>query len=286
MLDLRHFFDKETYTLTYLVYDKDSLDCILIDPVWNYDQSSSTVSERSVNEVLGFIDKNSLRLQLVLETHAHADHLSGAQVLKKKFPEIKIGIGKRIIEVQKTFKEIFNLPDLNSSGAQFDLLFDDNEEIKAGSINIKCIFTPGHTPACASYLIDDMLFVGDALFMPDYGTGRCDFPLGSSSDLYESITKKIFTLPDETKIYTCHDYLPNGRELRFQTTVAECKKNNIQLNQSTSKREYVEFRNKRDAMLKTPKLLLPSIQVNINGGNLPNVEENNVSYLKIPVRSK
>jgi len=285
-LTLKHFFDDKTKTLTYLVFDEMSLDCVIIDPVLDYDQASSQISKESVEKVINFVQNNSLRVHYILETHAHADHLSGAQDLKSIFTNAKLVIGSKITEVQKTFSKIYNLKDLNSRGDQFDILVDEDTVLEAGSINIRVIETPGHTPACVSYLIDKHLFTGDALFMPDYGTGRCDFPAGCAKDLYHSIQEKLYNLPEDTLYYTCHDYQPGGRELRFQSTIEESKKSNVQLNSSTSEKEFVEFREKRDATLSAPTLLLPSIQINIDGGHLPKAEDNGTSYIKIPLNTK
>lgn len=286
MYKVKHFFDEQTYTLTYVVYDTITMDAIIIDPVLNYDQASSTISEHSIDIVCDFIEKEGLKLHAVLETHAHADHLTGAVEIKKRYPHIKIAVGKDITKVQSTFKDVFNLRDLNEEGIQFDLLLSEDEDSHFGSIKVKTISTPGHTPACSSYYIGSFLFTGDALFMPDYGTGRCDFPMGSAKDLYHSIHEKLYKLPDETEYFTCHDYQPNGRELRYKSTIGESKKSNIQLSDKTTEKEYIEFREKRDKTLSSPKLLLPSIQVNIDGGRLPDAEANGKSYLKIPIRSK
>lgn len=283
-LKVQHFFDKDTYTLTYLVYDDESKDSIIIDPVLNYDQASSKTNMESINALDSFITQRKLKPHYILETHAHADHLTGAVELKNRYPEIKVAIGRNITKVQSTFKDIFNLKDFNESGVQFDKLLDENEVLNAGAIKVKTIYTPGHTPACSSYLIDNLLFTGDALFMPDYGTGRCDFPMGSAKDLYQSIHEKLYTLPDETRYFTCHDYQPNGRELRYESTIGESKRENIQLKQETSEAEFIDFREKRDAKLSAPKLLLPSIQINIDGGHMPKAEDNGSSYIKIPIK--
>ena len=281
---LETFFDKDTYTLTYVVYDENSKDAIVIDPVLDYDPAASKISYDSILKVQDFINSKKLNVHYILETHAHADHLTGAAELKKRIPTAKVGIGKNITKVQDLFSGVFNLKDFNTNGVQFDILLNEEEPLEAGTIAIKTIFTPGHTPACSSYLIDDMIFTGDALFMPDFGTGRCDFPAGSAKDLYHSIHEKLYKLPDETRVLTGHDYQPNGRELKYESTIGESKESNIQLKESTTEAEFVEFRTKRDATLAAPRLLLPSIQVNIDAGHLPLVEDNGARYLKIPVR--
>ena len=225
-----------------------------------------------------------LKLHYILETHAHADHLTGAQPLKALFPGAKVAIGARITEVQNVFKQIFNFGDqFATDGRQFDVLLQDGSETKAGSLTFKTIYTPGHTPACASYLIGDAVFTGDALFMPDSGTGRCDFPAGSAEVLFESISK-LYKLPDSTRFFTGHDYQPNGRELRFESTIGESKRSNIQLTGTTSKADYVSFRTARDKTLSAPRLLLPSIQVNADAGHLPAAESNGKRYLKMPIK--
>lgn len=285
-LELNAFFDKTTFTLTYCVFDTESKDAILIDPVLDYDQASSEYSFTSINKVKAFIEENDLDLLAIIETHAHADHLSGAAELKKIFSHAKVGIGHKITKVQAEFKEVFNLKNLKTDASQFEILFNEDEIISFGTIHIKTYSTPGHTPACSSYLIGDMLFVGDALFMPDYGTGRCDFPGGSARDLYHSIHNKLYKLPDETRVFTGHDYSPGGRDMAFESTIGEQKKNNIQLKYNTSEEDYILFREKRDSTLTAPKLLLPSIQLNINGGVLPSKAENGMAYLKIPISEK
>lgn len=284
-IEIKHFFDQATSTLTYVVHDPKTLDAIIIDPVWDYDPAASRLSTKSMEQVVAYIQEKKLNPHYVMETHAHADHLSSSQLFKNIFPHIKVVIGERITEVQKVFKPVFNMPkDFNTFGADFDILLKEGSVLEAGSLKIKTLFTPGHTPACASYLIEDALFTGDAIFMPDSGTGRCDFPAGSAESLYDSVHNKIYNLPDSTRIFVGHDYQPNGRELKFETSVAEQKEKNIQLKAHTSKEEFVEFRTKRDATLSAPKLLLPSIQINIRAGHLPPPEENGMSYLKLPLR--
>lgn len=283
-MQIKHFFDTDTFTLSYIVYDEISKDAVIIDPLLDYEPQGAKISRESLKLLLKFIEEKNLNILFILETHAHADHLTAAQDLKKKFPKAVLAIGENITIVQKTFKKIFNFhSSFKTDGSQFDRLLKDNEVVRAGTMSFKVIFTPGHTPACACYLFDDALFVGDALFMPDYGTGRCDFPAGSAEDLYMSIKIKIYTLPAQTRIFVCHDYQPNGRELKFETTVGEEKAKNIQLREGTQKEEFVKFRSDRDETLSPPKLLLPSIQVNIDAGKLPEPEENGQRYLKIPI---
>ena len=283
-LTIKEFFDKATWTLTYVVSDSKTSDAIIIDPVWDYDPATSKLSTTSADELLSYIKNHNLHVHYILETHAHADHISGAQVLKQKLPYAKVGIGARISEVQKIFKDFFNLDSsFNTNGNQFDVLLNEQENIKAGSIEIKTIFTPGHTPACSSFLIEDCAFVGDAIFMPDYGTGRCDFPAGSADDLYISVHKKLYALPDSTRVFVGHDYMPNKRGLQFESTIGEQKEKNIQLKAHTTRDEFVGFRTARDKTLDAPKLILPSVQINIAAGLLPEDENNGQKYLKIPI---
>ncbi|MBX7232490.1 MAG: MBL fold metallo-hydrolase [Bdellovibrionales bacterium] len=285
---VKSVYDEITATVTHIVFDQNTLDAVVIDPVLDYDPASSKIFFDSVHKIETFIKKENLSVHLCLETHAHADHLSGAQELKKRFPQIKIAIGSKITEVQMTFKKVFNLPDFFvPNGSQFDLLLDENSFIHAGSIEIKVISTPGHTPACISYWIGDALFTGDALFMPDTGTGRCDFPSGSAQSLYESIVNKLYKLPDSLRVFVGHDYKGNGtREAKWETTLEQEKLYNIQLKAYTTKEDYVRLRQTRDSTLAAPRLLLPSIQINIDGGRLPAPEENGVSYIKLPIKSR
>ena len=284
-LIIKEFFNKATWTLTYVVSDKNTFDAIIIDPVWDYDPGASKLSTTSVDEILSYVNDNKLNVHYILETHAHADHISGAQVLKQKIPNAKIGIGAKITDVQKVFKTFFNLnSDFNTNGNQFDILLTEDDILKAGSIEIKTLFTPGHTPACSSFIIEDCAFVGDAIFMPDSGTGRCDFPAGSADDLYVSVHKKLYALPDSTRVFVGHDYMPNDRELQFESTIGEQKEKNIQLKAHTTREEFVVFRTTRDKTLEAPKLILPSVQINIAAGLLPVAESNGEQYLKIPIR--
>lgn len=287
MIQIKEFFDKSTFTLTYVVWDPMTNDAVVIDPVLDYDPGSSTVKEDSIKAVAAFIDKETLKVHYILETHAHADHLSGSQPLKKRYPQAKLAIGARIAEVQKIFKPIFDLPDtFPTDGRQFDRLLEEGETFSAGKVPIEVRYTPGHTPACCSYIIDDAVFTGDALFMPDYGVGRCDFPAGNAEILYESVTKQLYSLPDATRVFTAHDYLPNGRALRFESTIGEEKRSNIHINAETPKEAFVKFRTERDKTLAAPRLLLPSVQVNIDAGNLPPEHANGRRYLSIPISSK
>lgn len=284
-MDIKTLYDENTFTLTYVVYDKKTKDAVIIDPVLDYDPASGKTSFDSIDKLVAFTSEHALHVHYILETHAHADHISSAHELKKSFfPNAKIGIGVRITEVQETFKGVFNLePSFATDGSQFDVLIQDGETITAGSISIKAINTPGHTPACLSYLIEDALFTGDAIFMPDYGTGRCDFPKGDANALYDSVAEKIYSLPDETRIFVGHDYQPGGRELRFESTVGEQKESNIQLSKNTSREEFVTFRRNRDSGLNAPRLLFPSVQVNVAAGEFPKPENNGMVYLKTPI---
>ena len=236
---------------------------------------------------MGFIRNKKLTILMVLETHAHADHLSGSQELKRIFPQAKLAIGHGITEVQKIFKSVYNFaPDFAVDGRQFDRLLRNGERVKAGRLLFEVIDTPGHTPACTTFRFEDKIFTVDAIFMPDYGTGRCDFPGGSAEHLYQSIQNRLYTLPDETKVYTGHDYPPNGRPLAFLSTIGEQKAKNIQLNARTSMEDFVHFRQTRDVKLKVPHLLHPCVQVNIDAGHVPEPESNGLAYVKIPLKIK
>jgi glyoxylase-like metal-dependent hydrolase (beta-lactamase superfamily II) len=282
-MEIKSFFDDRTSTLTYVVYDPKSFDAIVIDPVMDYDPAGGGISSESVAKVVTFLNDHRLLLHYVLETHAHADHLSGSQLLKEACPNVKVAIGRRITEVQATFRDVFALGQgFPVDGRQFDRLLDDGGVLEAGTIKLRTIFTPGHTPACVSYLIDDALFTGDAIFMPDSGAGRCDFPGGSAKTLYASVHQRIYQLPDETRTFVGHDYQPGGRELRYQTTVGEQKRANVALKAETTESDFVTFREKRDATLPAPKLLFQSVQVNIDAGRLPE-PVNGIRYLRMPL---
>lgn len=281
-MQIETFYDPRTYTLTYVAYDPATRDAVIVDPVLDYDPLAVTAYTESVDKVMRFIDDVGLKVHSVLETHAHADHISASQLLKDKYGA-EVVIGDAITKVQETFKGVFNFgPDFVSDGSQFDRLVKDGASFDAGSLKVEVIATPGHTPACVCYKIDDAVFTGDSIFMPDFGTGRCDFPNGSAEDLYDSI-QKLYALPDDTRLLVGHDYQPGGREVAWETTVGKSKTDNIQLKGETSKADFVRFRTERDQKLKPPVLLFQSVQININAGRMPAAEDNGRRYLKLPV---
>jgi glyoxylase-like metal-dependent hydrolase (beta-lactamase superfamily II) len=281
--DIQSFFDEATSTITYLVADPATHVAAIIDPVLDYDHRSGKASTRSADAVLAAAAAKRLRIEWILETHAHADHLSAAPYLKGK-TGAKVGIGEHIREVQTIFRPVFNLGDVSGDGSEFDHLFKDGETFRLGNLDVEVLHTPGHTPACVSYHLGDAVFVGDTVFMPDYGTARADFPGGSAKALYRSI-QRLLSLPDTTCLFLCHDYTGPGRqEHRWETTVAEQRARNIHVHEGVSEEAFIALREQRDAGLPAPNLLLPSIQVNIRAGKLPQPEGNGVRYLKIPVR--
>jgi glyoxylase-like metal-dependent hydrolase (beta-lactamase superfamily II) len=285
-MNIETFFDPTTSTLTYVVFDPKTRDAVVIDPVLDYDPLSSTTSTASVERVETFLTRKKLKLHFVLETHAHADHLSGSQYLKRRF-DARVAIGATITEVQKVFAEIFDLGSAFApDGSQFDKLLRDGERFAAGSLEIEVLATPGHTPACVTYKIGDAAFTGDALFIEDYGTGRCDFPRGSADALYTSVHERLYALADATRVFVGHDYQPNGRPVRSETTIGRSKEANVQLRASTSREEFVNRRNERDAKLAAPRLLFPSVQVNIDAGRLPKPHANGRRYITIPLNLK
>lgn len=280
--DIKAFFDEATSTVTYVVSDSASRKAAIIDPVLDYDHRAGKITTAGADQILEFIANNSLEVSWILETHAHADHLSAAQYLKAK-TKAPIGIGEHIGEVQKIFAPIFDEQIPAIAGGEFDHLFRDGETFSLGSHHFEVIATPGHTPACIAYKIDDAVFVGDTLFMPDYGTARADFPGGDARTLYRSI-RRILDLPPATRLFMCHDYKAPGRDTyAWETTVAEQRAKNVQIHDAISEEEFVTARQARDATLAAPVLLLPSIQVNIHAGHLPKPAQNNRRYLKIPL---
>jgi glyoxylase-like metal-dependent hydrolase (beta-lactamase superfamily II) len=281
-MKIKEFYDPQTFTLTYVVFDEATHDAVVIDPVLDYEPGASQTGTASVDAVSRFLERESLHLHHVLETHAHADHLSGSQLLKRRHGAA-VAIGARITEVQETFRAILDLgPEFRTDGSQFDRLLADGEVLRAGSLGVRVIATPGHTPACVSYLVGDALFTGDALFIEDFGTGRCDFPRGSAEDLFDSV-QRLYALPDATRVFVGHDYQPDHRALRFETTIGASKRANIQLRADTTRDAFVALRRGRDATLAAPRLLLPSVQVNVNAGVLPRPASNGIRYLRLPV---
>ena len=278
------FFDPQTWTVTYLVWDRASKHAAVIDPVLDYDFKSGHTSTRSAEPVLACVREQGLQLDWILETHAHADHLSGARYLQDQLGG-RIAIGEHIREVQATFKTIYNLErNFLPDGSQFDHLFKDGETFSIGEVQATALLVPGHTPADMAYLIDGAAFVGDTLFMPDVGTARADFPGGDAHRLYRSI-RRLLALPPETKLYVCHDYPPAGRAPKWQTTVSEQRAHNIHVRDGIGEDEFVSKRNARDATLEVPTLILPSIQVNVRAGQLPPPDDNGVAYLRIPLNA-
>jgi glyoxylase-like metal-dependent hydrolase (beta-lactamase superfamily II) len=280
-MKIETIFDPRTYTLTYIVWDEHSKDAVVIDPVLDFDPLSVRFFNETNDRVAEVVEANGLRLRWILETHAHADHISGSQWLREKFGA-KIAIGAKITMIQDFFGSLFNRPDVVGNHGAFDRLLDDGEVLEAGTLAVGVIATPGHTPACVTYRIGDAIFTGDALFMPDFGTGRCDFPKGSADDLYNSV-QKLYALPDDTRVFVGHDYQPGGRELRYETTIGESKASNKQLQSVTTREDFVRFRSERDAKLSPPKLIFQSIQANVVAGKLPPEESNGMRYLKLPI---
>ncbi|QXG23675.1 MBL fold metallo-hydrolase [Pseudomonas viridiflava] len=281
-------FDSHTWTVSYLVMDLPSKQCAIIDSVLDYDPKSGRTHTESADRMLGRVRALQASVQWILETHVHADHLSAAAYLKEHLTG-QIAIGRHITQVQETFGALFNAPaDFARDGSQFDVLLDDGATFAIGSLQARALHTPGHTPACMSYLVEiggqTVAFVGDTLFMPDYGTARCDFPGASARTLYRSI-RRLLDLPPQTLLFMCHDYLPNGRALKYMTTVAEQRASNIHVRDGIDENAFVSMREARDATLEMPVLMLPSVQVNMRCGHLPEPEDNGVRYLKIPLNS-
>lgn len=281
-VDIQAFFDEPTNTVSYLVADPQTKKAAVIDPVLDYDQRSGKASTASAEKILQAAQQAGLEIVWILETHAHADHLSAAPYLKQR-TGAKVAIGEHIRDVQQIFRPIFNLDNVTGDGSEFDRLLRDGERFNLGSLEIEVLHTPGHTPACVSYLISDAVFVGDTMFMPDYGTARADFPGGDAATLYQSI-QRLLSLPPSTRIFLCHDYKAPGREeYVWETSVEAQRKHNVHVHEGVSQDEFVAMRQQRDATLAAPTLLLPSIQVNIRAGRLPEAESNGVRYLKLPI---
>jgi len=280
--NVKAFFDEATFTVSYVVSDPATSRAAIIDPVLDFDAASGRTSTHSANEIIAFVSDNDLGVDWILETHVHADHLSGAPSLQKKLGG-QTAIGQHVTAVQSEFKDVFNLSDLATDGSQFDHRFADGEEFNVGNLGGRVIATPGHTPACVTYVIGDSAYVGDTLFMPDFGTARTDFPGGNAAQLYGSI-QKILELPNDTRLYMCHDYKAPGRDVyAWETTVAAQRDNNIHINKDVSEEEFIKMREGRDRELGMPKLILPAIQVNVRAGQLPDPEDNDIRYLKIPL---
>jgi glyoxylase-like metal-dependent hydrolase (beta-lactamase superfamily II) len=278
------FFDPATWTVSYLVHNGPGSAAAIIDSVLDYDPKSGRTRTTSADKLIDQVQAQGLQVQWILETHAHADHLSAAPYLKKKLGG-QIAIGDQITRVQKVFKGIFNLePEFRLDGSQFDVLLQDGQAFSIGELTARVMAVPGHTPACVAYQVGDAVFVGDTLFMPDVGTARCDFPGGDASALYASV-QKVLSLPPETRLFMCHDYPPNARPVAFETTVAAQRAHNIHVHDGVSQAEFVEMRTRRDATLEMPVLILPAVQVNIRAGHMPPPEANGTAYLKIPINA-
>jgi glyoxylase-like metal-dependent hydrolase (beta-lactamase superfamily II) len=287
-LQVEGLFDPATWTVSYIVLDKGTKQCALVDSVLDYDSKSGRTSHASADRLIAGVRALGASVQWILETHVHADHLSAAPYLKQELGG-QLGIGQHITTVQKVFGSLFNAgPDFAHDGRQFDHLFADGETFAIGSLKARAMHTPGHTPACMTYLVEDATlsaaFVGDTLFMPDYGTARCDFPGGDARTLFRSINK-VLSLPPETQLYLCHDYQPGGREVQFVSTVAEERETNVHVRNGISEEEFVAMRHARDATLGMPTLILPAVQVNMRAGQLPEAESNGTRYIKIPLNA-
>ena len=282
--EIKAFFHEPTYTVTYVVADPKTSKCAIIDSALDYDPKSGRTETTAADELIAYVKENDLTVEWIMETHVHADHLTAAPYLKENLGGT-VCIGDHVPAVQKVFKGVFNAEaKMSVDGSQFDQLLKDGEVIKCGELDIRVLYTPGHTPACVSYVIGDAVFIGDTMFMPDFGTARCDFPGGDAAQLYASI-QKILAMPDETKLYMCHDYAPGGREYLWESTVGEQKAKNIHVNSNVNEAAFVEMRTNRDKELDMPVLILPSVQVNMRAGDFPEPEDNGVSYLKIPLNA-
>ena len=282
-MEIEPFYDERTSTLTYVVFDCGARVGVVIDPVLDFDAASGRTWTESADAVARFLDDRGLRVPYVLDTHAHADHITAIPYFKLRYGARSV-IGAHITAVQQATREIFHLGDTcPTDGRPFDVLIADGEKLDVGPFIVEALHTPGHTPACMTYRIGDALFVGDTLFQPDYGTARCDFPGGSAEELHASISRLYASFPRETRVFTCHDYRPGGRPMQFESTIWEQAAHNVQLNTRTSRQDFIAFRKTRDASLAMPALILPSIQLNVRAGELPAPEANGVSYLKLPL---
>jgi len=280
--DVKGFFDDETHTISYVITDKQTNSCAVLDSVLDLDYASGKINYLNADKIINFITENNLKLSWLIETHVHADHLSAAPYIQQNLGG-KIAISKEIVKVQEIFGKVFNAgTEFERDGSQFDLLLEDGDTYEIGNLRGKALHTPGHTPACMAHVIEDTVFVGDTLFMPDGGTARADFPGGDARTLFRSI-QKILALPDNTRMFVCHDYMPNGREVKWETTVSEQKQNNIHIGDAIHEDEFVKLREKRDSTLGMPKLIMPSIQVNMRAGNMPPSEDNGSTFLKVPI---
>jgi glyoxylase-like metal-dependent hydrolase (beta-lactamase superfamily II) len=278
------FFDPATWTVSYVVYEKEGSACAIVDSVLDYDPKSGRTRTDSADRIAAHVRDKKLQVEWILETHAHADHLSAAHYLRNMLGG-KIAIGAGITKVQEVFKRIFNLePQFRADGSQFDRLLQDGEAFAIGALTAQALSVPGHTPACVAYKVGDAMFVGDTLFMPDVGTARCDFPGGDAHSLYRSV-RRVLDLPAATRLFMCHDYPPAGREPAWETTVAEQRQKNIHVHDGVSEDEFVAMRKARDATLELPVLMLPSVQINVRAGELPPAEDNGTAYLKIPLNA-
>ena len=278
----KHFYDPVTGTLSYVVSDPVAKRAAVIDPVLGYCARSGRTNRDTLDTLIDYVRSAGLDVEWILETHAHADHLTGAKILQDTVGG-RIGIGAGIRQVQAHFQKVFNLgPPFTADGSQFDRLFADGEQFSIGGLTVAVLATPGHTSDSVTYVFDDVAFIGDTLFMPDIGTARCDFPGGDAGQLYDSITK-ILALPESTRLHVCHDYPPSGRSLRFEVTVAEQKRDNVHVGAGVARDEYVAVREQRDAVLDLPALIVPALQVNVRAGSLPDKDDNGVSYLRVPV---
>ncbi|MEE2929833.1 MAG: MBL fold metallo-hydrolase [Pseudomonadota bacterium] len=279
------FFDEATYTISYVVADPETKHCAIVDSLLDYDQASGRTTTTSADRLINFVRQNGLICEWIIDTHVHADHLTAAPYIREQLGG-KTAIGDKIPVVQRVFGEIFNEgQSFHTDGSQFDHLFKPGESYRVGNIEARALATPGHTPACMTHLIGDAMFVGDTIFMPDFGTARCDFPGGDAGTLYDSI-QMLFDFPDETRMFLCHDYKAPGRdEYVWETTIGEQKRSNIHVKDGTSREEFIKMRTERDATLAMPKLILPSVQVNMRAGDMPPPEDNGVRYMKVPINA-